>query len=118
MSVNLIPERLKEIREAKGLNKMEASRIMGVTQSGYVRYELGERKPTIQTVEAMAAALGTSVGYLTGESDDPSPDRVLILKSEDPVLFELARNLTSAEDSQKKRILTYASSLLSDRKAE
>ena len=64
MSAPLIPERLKKSREACGINKTEAAKIIGLTQSGYVRYENGERKPTIQVIEAMALKKERILYYL------------------------------------------------------
>lgn len=107
MSAPLIAERLQERREALGINKITAAKMMGVTQSGYLRYESGERKPTIQVVEAMAACLSTSVGYLTGETDDPSPDRILVHKEEQPVLFEIAQGFPELSKTERRRLLAY-----------
>ena len=107
MSAPLIPERLKECREALGLNKVTAAKKLGLTQSGYVRYENGERKPTIQIIESMAATLGTSVAYLTGESNVSSPDRLVVLKDNDPILFEISNGFDSLNKLQKERLLAY-----------
>lgn len=107
MSAPLIKERLIERREALGINKMDAARRTKLTQSGYVRYENGERKPTIQIIEAMAFALNTSVDYLIGESDDPSADRILVTKKDNPILFEISEGFDSLDDSQKNRMLNY-----------
>ena len=113
MSAPLIPERLKDRREALGLNKTNAARKIGLTQSGYVRYENGERKPTIQTIEAIAASLSTSVDYLIGKTDDPSPDRILILKKDDPVLFDISEKIKKLDDNTRKRLLAYYDTLTS-----
>ena len=89
MTAPLIADRLAERRMALGLNKLNAARKIGLTQSGYVRYENGERKPTIQTIESMAIHLNTSVDYLTGRTDDPSPDIIVVSKADSPILFEI-----------------------------
>lgn len=107
MSVSLVSERLIDCRKKNGLSKVEAAKKVGVTQSGYVRYESGERKPTIQVVEAIAAAFGTSTDYLLGLSDDPSSDRITILQSENPILFEIAKDFNQLNLSQQKRVFSY-----------
>ena len=55
----------------------------------------------------MAATLGTSVAYLTGESDKSSPDRLVVLKDNDPILFEISNGFDSLNELQKERLLAY-----------
>ena len=107
MPISIVPDRLIECRQKNGWNKLEASRVLGLTQSGYVRYEAGERKPTLQTVEVMALKLGTSVDYLTGTCDDPEPDRICIARSEDPELFDIVIELHHQDTGLLRRISSY-----------
>ena len=37
MEMTLLPDRLIKIREARGLNKAEASRLLGLSKMGYLR---------------------------------------------------------------------------------
>ena len=83
-------DRLAEMREERGLTKVEAARRMHLSLSGYTNFERGERTPSWQTVFTMALVLGTSTGYLTGETDDPSPEYVLMPIRENDSLSELA----------------------------
>lgn len=100
-------KRLAERRKLLGINKLEASRRMHLTQSGYVRYESGERKPTYDIIMAMALVLGTSVDYLTNETDDPSPDLFLLSKAEDKELFALVERARSLPEDERARLLAY-----------
>ena len=84
-----LPERLKKIREDRGLNKAEAARLLGLSKMGYLRYESADRTPSYQTIVFMALKLGTSPDYLTGKTKDSEPMEFIISKSDDPVLFEL-----------------------------
>ena len=43
-----LPERLKKIRENRGLNKAEAARLLGLSKMGYLRYESAARTPSHQ----------------------------------------------------------------------
>lgn len=90
MKEKLIPERLQNIRMRLGINKAEAARLLDLTKMGYGRYESGERSPSFQSISFMADVLGTSVAYLTGETEDPSPDAITIRAQEEPDLFSLA----------------------------
>ena len=84
-----LPERLKKIREDRGLNKAEAARLLGLSKMGYLRYESADRTPSYQTIVFMALKLGTSPDYLTGKTKNSEPMEYIISKSDDPVLFEL-----------------------------
>ncbi len=103
----LIPERLKSAREKLKLSKAEAARRTGLTAASYVRYENGDRSPSPQVLQSIAEKLGTSVAYLSGKTDDISPDIISISKNDDPLLFELITDTQSADDATLKRLLSY-----------
>ena len=103
----LIPERLKSARERLNLSKAEAARRIGLTATSYVRYEAGDRSPSPQVILSIAEKMNTSVAYLSGETDDISPDVINIHKNSDPILFELIKNTQSADDTTLQRLLSY-----------
>jgi len=103
----LIPERLKSARERLNLSKAEAARRIGLTAASYVRYEAGDRNPSPQVIVSIAEKLGTSVAYLSGETNDISPDVVSIHKNSNPLLFELIKNTESADVATLQRLLSY-----------
>ena len=103
----LIPERLKSARERLNLSKAEAARRIGLTAASYVRYESGDRSPSPQVIMSIAEKLETSVAYLSGKTNDISPDVVSIYKSINPLLFELIKNTESADDATLKRLISY-----------
>ncbi|MBR5974060.1 MAG: helix-turn-helix transcriptional regulator [Clostridiales bacterium] len=98
--------RLKKAREGKGITMAEAARRLNLSKIGYCRYEYGERTPSTQTLEAIARCFGTSVAYLTGESEDISPDIIIIEKEKDPELFLLVQRISADKDAA-SRILEY-----------
>ena len=67
-------ERLIECRKKLGITKQQAAIRMQLSQPAYLRYESGERTPSIHVIYYMAHILGTSADYLTGKSDDPTPN--------------------------------------------
>jgi transcriptional regulator with XRE-family HTH domain len=103
----LIPERLAYIRKQLGLTKAEAPRRIGLTAASYVRYEAGERNPSPQVILSIAEKMGTSAGFLSGESEDISPDVISIDKASSPLLFELIKNTQSADNATLQRLLNY-----------
>lgn len=111
----LIPERLKSARESLNLSKAEAARKTGLTAASYVRYEGGDRSPSPQVLLSIAEKLGTSVAFLSGETDDISPDVISIHKSDDPVLFELIKDAQSSDSATLKRLLSYYRRIVSNR---
>lgn len=102
-----LPERLKKIREDRGLNKAEAARLLGLSKMGYLRYESADRTPSYQTIVYMAQKLGTSPDYLIGKTEDPEPKEYVISKSDDPVLFELITDVIDQSSTARNRLLAY-----------
>ena len=86
-----LPERLKKIRENRGLNKAEAARLLGLSKMGYLRYESAARTPS----------------YLTGKTDNPEPNEYVISKSDDSALFELITDMIDIKNPVRTRLLAY-----------
>ena len=108
--IELNRARLTECRERLGLSKREAAKRMNMSQPAYLRYESGERTPSIHVVQTMADVLSTSVDYLLGNSDDDSPDSFIIRYSDDPILFEIIQNYKN-DESTRERLMAYFSKL-------
>lgn len=61
--------RLKYLRENKGLNQTQVASILGLSQTGYSKYETGENEPSIQTLITLSILYNTSVDYIVGITD-------------------------------------------------
>lgn len=84
----LFRERLRALREARGLRQAALARLAGVSPALISRMEDGSRPRAAGPVlERLAVALGTSTDYLLGLTDDPRP--VLAIDS----LSEMERQL-------------------------
>ena len=116
MSENIISQRLLAARENLGITKAEAARRLNLTNIGYCRYEYGDRTPSRQTLEVIAQCFGTSVDYLTGETDKIEPDKIVIDKSTNPELFELVKSFATCDNDSLKRIAVYANEILKKNK--
>ena len=81
--------------------------MIGLTAASYVRYEAGDRCPSPQVVMTIAEKLGTSVAFLSGETDDISPDVISIYKKDNPLMFELIDDVQNADDATLQRLLSY-----------
>ena len=53
-------ERLKKLRQEKGMSQGDIARKLGVHRSYISRIERGVRNPTVKNVERIAEALGVS----------------------------------------------------------
>ena len=65
--------RLKELRKAKGYSQVKMQVLTGIDQSDYSKIETGKRSLSFEQCKRVAIALDTSMDYLAGLTDDPSP---------------------------------------------
>ena len=100
-------ERLIECRKALGITKQEAAKRMQMSQPAYLRYESGERTPSIHVIYFMANVLGTSVDYLIGKTDNKTPNTYLVDSNTEPELFSLVETYNKSDSQTKERLLSY-----------
>ena len=100
-------KRLINCREKLGITKQEVAKRMHISQPAYLRYESGERTPSIQVIQIMAEVLGTSVAYLTNECDNPQPDCYFIKEDTEPALFQLINTYRNTDMETRERLLAY-----------
>lgn len=60
-------ERLKKIREEKGLTQAQLSELAGISSRMIQKYECGTSRPRFDAAEKLASALGIPVSGLLGE---------------------------------------------------
>ncbi len=65
--------RLKDLREDKDLCQKDIAQIVNISQTNYSKYELEKINIPIDTLRKLALYFGTSVDYILGLTDDPSP---------------------------------------------
>lgn len=99
--------RLIACREKIGITKQEAAKRMQLSQPAYLRYESGERMPSIHTIQTMANVLDTSTAYLTGKTNNPDPDSYFIKSDTEPELFLLIQKYWNSDIEMKNRLLSY-----------
>lgn len=66
----IIPERLIERREKRGLSQTGLARAVGQSQQAISRLESGEVRES-KRLHRIAEEVGTTTAYLTGKTDDP-----------------------------------------------
>ena len=67
--MNMLYERIKELRVDKDLSQKELADTLNVTRSAYSNYENGIRDVPIEVLSRLADFYGTSVDYIIGRTD-------------------------------------------------
>ncbi len=62
-------ERLRYLRNSKGLSQLEFAKQLKLSKSSVNMYERGEREPGIETLERIADYFNVDLDYLLGKSD-------------------------------------------------
>ena len=63
--------RIRDLREDHDLNQTSVAQMLGMSQTGYSKYETGENDIPTSVLLALARFYNTSVDYLLGETDQP-----------------------------------------------
>ena len=63
--------RIRDLREDHDLTQTELARILGMSQTGYSKYETGENDIPTSILIQLARYYNTSVDYLLGETNNP-----------------------------------------------
>lgn len=64
--------RIRDLREDKDLNQTQIAKILGMSQTGYSKYETGENDIPTSILIKLARFYNTSIDYLLGETNDPT----------------------------------------------
>lgn len=65
--------RLKALRKERGYTQIKIQMLTGIDQSDYSKLENGKRYFTYEQCRNLAQALGTSMDYLAGLTDEKKP---------------------------------------------
>ncbi|MBR2339195.1 MAG: helix-turn-helix transcriptional regulator [Clostridia bacterium] len=65
--------RLRNLRKEKGFTQIKMQHLTGIDQSDYSKIESGKRYYTFEQCKRIAVALGTSMDYLAGLTDEKEP---------------------------------------------
>ncbi len=62
-------ERIRELRQEKGMKQREMANVLGVKLRSYQNYEGGDRRPDYEGLVALADYFGVTTDYLLGRTD-------------------------------------------------
>ena len=63
--------RIRHLREDRDLTQTQIARTLGMSQTGYSKYETGENDIPTAVLIRLARLYDVSIDYLLGESNDP-----------------------------------------------
>lgn len=65
--------RIRELREDRDLTQKQVAQMLGMSQTGYSKYETGENDIPTQILLKLADFYDTTVDYLLGRSQKTKP---------------------------------------------
>ena len=69
--MNMTP--MKTLRKERGYSQIKMQMLTGIDQSDYSKIETGKRNMTFDQCRRIAQVLETSMDYLAGLTDNPTP---------------------------------------------
>jgi transcriptional regulator with XRE-family HTH domain len=64
-------KRLRDLREDHDLSQTKVATYLGMSQTGYSKYETGENDIPTAVLIKLSRYYNTSIDYLLGETNDP-----------------------------------------------
>lgn len=98
----MLGNRLKQLREEKGLLQKDIAKILNISTSAYGFYEQGKRDPDTETLTTLSNLFDVSVDYLLGITDVKNANKPNNLTRRDlreieKILEETKKELENAE---------------------
>lgn len=66
-------QRLRDLREDNDMNQTQLAKLLGMSQTGYSKYETGENDVPTAILIQLARIYNTSVDYILGLTDEEDP---------------------------------------------
>lgn len=66
-------QRLRDLREDHDMSQTQLAKLLGMSQTGYSKYETGENDIPTAILIKLANIYNTSVDYLLGLTDEEDP---------------------------------------------
>ena len=63
--------RIRDLREDRDMTQTDIAKVLGMSQTGYSKYETGENDIPTTVLIRLARYYNTSIDYLLGETNDP-----------------------------------------------
>ena len=109
--MNITAQRLRKLREAKGLSQNEVAKLIGVTRTAYLHYETGRYKP-VRKIKELCNLFNVTSDYILGtdvetvdkkEVDKKKPADLEKFLNQSEIMFDGEVMKLSEEDRQEIR---------------
>ena len=67
--------RLRDFREDRDLSQTQVAKMLGMSQTGYSKYETGENDIPTEVLIKLANFYGTSIDYLLDQTRNPKRNK-------------------------------------------
>ncbi len=92
--MEILAQRMKELRLEKKMKQVEVAEAIGISTTAYCNYEYGQRDPQTATLVALAKLYHVSTDYLLGVNESmPDSTSKIILASNSPRRKELLERI-------------------------
>jgi transcriptional regulator with XRE-family HTH domain len=95
VEMNFYREKMREIRNSKGMSTRDLAGHLGISQAAVSYYESGKREPSFEQIANIATALGVAGSDLIQEDNQMSLSESYQLSLTQEVLKELAASLAA-----------------------
>jgi len=75
----MFAQRLKQLREKRGINQITLAKDLSVSQSTIGNWEAGIRVPDVKTIERLAEYFHVSTDYLLGKDGGNIPPEISVI---------------------------------------
>lgn len=65
--------RIRDLREDRDLNQTQVAKMLGMSQTGYSKYETGENDIPTWVLIKLAQFYNTNIDYLLGQTNESKP---------------------------------------------
>lgn len=95
ISLSTFTERLRNLRNRKGLSQDELGKKIGKSREAVAKYEIGKTEPDLNSLSKLAKHFGVSVDYIIGTNDS---DDIIIINNPEMKQYEVYLNDNSFID--------------------
>jgi transcriptional regulator with XRE-family HTH domain len=93
-------DRLKELREEKGLKQSELASKFTVTAATISMWENGKTEPSIANLKLLAEMFNCTVHYLVGATDNKEIEKKDLLADDGKKVYEVTYDRTRFDDDE------------------
>lgn len=102
----MLADKLKKLREDKGLQPKDVANFLGITRQGYCRYEDGKSDLSTSTLSKLADFYGVSTDYLLGR-DEQKLNKDVTAMTDNELDKALIQSYIAMNETDKQGIRNY-----------